>query len=76
MTMHILSITSDDVALLIADGTPDSERADAIIAAEAFTDGDHADEILRPGAYAFYVEPDTDADGSRVVSFIGGRLPL
>lgn len=69
MTMHLLSITSDDVALLIADGTPDSERADAIVAADAFTDGPHGDEILRPGLYPFHVGDDGNA-------LIGGRLPL
>jgi hypothetical protein len=68
MTTHLLSITSDDVALVIADGTPDSERADAIVAADAFTDGDHGDELLRPGLYPFHV--DDDGNG-----LIGSRIP-
>lgn len=74
MTMHLLSIQPDGIDLCIADGTTDSDRADAIIAADAFTDGDHGDELLRPGLYAFYVEPDAAADGP--VAYIGGRITL
>lgn len=72
MTMHLLSIQPDGIDLCIAEGTTESDRADAIIAAGSFTDGDHGDELLRPGLYTFYVEPDPEG----MVAFIGSRLPL
>lgn len=79
MTRHMLLIDDNGPALLIHADTSDSDRADAIVAAEAFTDGEHGDEILRAGVYAFHVERDivdTDTGEIGIVSYIGGRVDL
>lgn len=58
MPTHLISVTPESVDLCLVEGTPESDRADAIVAFSAFADGDHGDEILRTGMYEFHVEDD------------------
>jgi hypothetical protein len=69
-TAHLLLIDQHGPALVIHEDTPASERADAIVAVEAFTAGDDGDDLLRHGVYRFYVDPETGN------GMVGGRVDL